>query len=193
MRMLCFCIFILSFVSFVLLKGGQNKYLVLFKRADYIFHYDGKFITQNSYINEWEQIGWRIKESKLIRLTVLTLKIDKLYLCISFTANTYPLYKYIFLLSFLCSWLMNVKNKNNKKPSPTQESRGLHHLQDYNIRNKWVAWLLLMLMLKNCMSSNHLNYKWNGSNWQRQTCTQADRNSWEWNRKKLVKGKHIFK
>lgn len=112
-------------------------------------------------------------------MTVLTLKIDKLYLCISFTANTYPLYKYIFLLSLLCSWLMNVKNKNNKKTSPTQENRGLHHLQDYNIRNKLVAWLLVMLMLKNCMSSNHLNYKWNGSNRQRQTCTQADRNESE--------------
>lgn len=122
------------------------------------------------------------KESKLIRLTVLTLKIDKLYLRISFTANTYPLYKYIFLLSLLCSWLMNVKKNpptQNKKTTPTQENRGLHHLQDCNIRNKLVAWLPLMLMLKKCMSSNHLNYKWNGSNWQRQTCTQADRSESE--------------
>lgn len=84
-------------------------------RADCIFHYDGKFILRILYINEWEWIRVENKESKLIRLTVLNLKIDKLYLCISFTENTYSMYKYIFLLSLLCSWLMNVEKKKTTK------------------------------------------------------------------------------
>lgn len=93
------CFYIFKFFSFVLLKGEQNKYLMLFKVADFICCYDGNFTAQNSLYHERKH-GWQIKKENHID----SFDPQNQNIFINFIHSKYlTLYKDIFLLSLHCS------------------------------------------------------------------------------------------